>query len=144
MLSYNFAEILLRTAEVQYTHALCDLSTLDEYRLEGNWFFLRRGDVYGAIYADNGLRITEKGPLKDKELISPGINNTWLVKVCNKKEAGEFGPFTNALRDAVEVDGARCLFRDPVYGSLEFKLMRKMELEEDELRQIFLERIGGR
>lgn len=54
------AEFHLLDQEVQYTHAFCPLEQFSEWRLEGRWLFLKKDNICAAVYADNGIWITDK------------------------------------------------------------------------------------
>lgn len=120
---YNFSEELLQSAEVKFTHAFCDLHVCDEVELQEHWAFVRRGDTFAALYAKNGLTVSQRAPLQNKELISPGINSTWLVKVAAVPEIDSFRHFVDwmAANTPTEQDG-KLFFRDFAYGNMEFKL----------------------
>lgn len=74
-------EFHLQDQEVSYTHAFCPLEQFSEVSLEGSWLYLKKDNVYVAVYAHNGIQITTEGPLKNYELISPGKDNVWKVIV---------------------------------------------------------------
>lgn len=76
MLTYN-----LLNQEVEYTHAFCPLNQFEQILHKGQWLFLCKAGVKLAIYAQNGLEITENGPLRHYELISRGKHNVWHVMI---------------------------------------------------------------
>lgn len=124
VMSYRFEEELLKRAEMNYTHAFCDLSVCEETVLLDKWVFIRREDTFAALYSSNGITVNRKGVLKEKELISPGINTTWLVKTAAQPEIGSFEEFMQWMIDNPPVvkDG-RLLYRDFEYGQMEFALL---------------------
>lgn len=131
VMSYQFCEELLSCAETDFTHAICDLSGCDETSVEGQWAFLRRCDAYLAVYAENGLAVNQKPPLKEKELISPGVNNNWLVKVSSRSEAGEFRDFISwHLKHTPVKENGKLVYLDRNFGRMEFELMREATLEQ--------------
>lgn len=91
----NFVKVTfhLREQAVKYTHAFCPLAQFDYYCLKGKWMFLKKENVYVAIYADNGIEITKEGALKNYELVSQGKNNFWQVLVDNDSMYGTFENF---------------------------------------------------
>lgn len=124
VMSYHFGEELLQKAEVDFTHAFCDMSICDQVLVEGNWAFIRREDTFAALYSSNGLRINQKAPLKEKELISPGINTTWLVKVCAVPEVEGFDAFTQwLLNHQPKEKDKKLYFHDFEYGPMKFTLL---------------------
>ena len=125
VVSYNFIETLLNRAEVGFTHAFCDISKCDEFVLDGNWAFARRGDAYVAVYSSNSLSVNKKPPLKDKELLSPGINGTWFIKVSAQGEIDSFCAFVDYMKHyPPTVCQDKLYFKDYGFGELEFDLMQ--------------------
>ena len=53
-------------------------------------YFLKKDNIYTGIYAENGYELTKSGPFKDKEIISKGSDNFWLIKLSTKEEIGCF------------------------------------------------------
>ncbi len=131
VVSYDFSEKLLRVVEADFTKAFCDLSLCDETDIRKNWAFVRKGEAYLAIYAQNGLQISRKPPLQEKELISPGLQNNWLVKVSNKTEAGSFERFIAwHLEHTPAVENGMLVFWDRTFGRMEFVLMKETSGDE--------------
>ena len=63
-------------------------------------------NVFVGIYADNGYRITDEGPLKKSEIISEGIENFWLIKLSTREETGDFESFIEKMCDSgLKVEG---------------------------------------
>ncbi|HKL58956.1 MAG TPA: hypothetical protein VJ863_03575 [Sphaerochaeta sp.] len=83
----------LLDGEVDYTHAFVPLYTFDEVSFTPTVAFLRKGEVYLSIYAQNGLEVTKSGVLAGYELISPGKQNVWRLLVQTKKIARSFAQF---------------------------------------------------
>lgn len=104
----------------------CDMSVCDETEVGEHWAFLRRGDAYLAVYAQNGLSVNRKPPLTEKELLSPGINTNWLVKAASRSEAGDFKSFIawHMAHTPVKEKG-KLVFRDMTYGQMEFETMKE-------------------
>lgn len=91
----NFAKVTyhLLDQEVKYTHAFCPLSQFEKYVLKEQWIFLQKENVYVAMYAENGISITQEGALKSYELTSPGKDNVWKVLVDTENTYGSFEDF---------------------------------------------------
>ncbi len=88
----------LLEGELAYTHAFVPLSRFDEVIISGCFAFLRKGPVYVSIYAEQGLAVTDGGPLRGYELISEGMVNLWRLCVSEKSEAGSFVQFIQQQR----------------------------------------------
>jgi hypothetical protein len=65
--------------EVGFTHAFVSFPHFDAWMRHDSCLFFRKGDVWAGLYAQNGLVITEKGPLKGSEVVSPGRKNIWCL-----------------------------------------------------------------
>lgn len=90
------AEFHLLDQEVPYTHAFCPLEQFDRYYQDGNRIFLKKGNIFVAVYAENGLKITAEGPLRNYELVSPGKDNIWKIRV---EEEAAYGSFENFIKN---------------------------------------------
>lgn len=124
VMSYRFDDETVKSAEVNFTHVFCDLSVCDETVLKENWLFVRRDDAFAAIYSENGLAPSRQASLKEKELISPGINTTWFVKVAARPEIDDFETFVRWMAENTpERKNGKFVFRDFEYGMMEFDLM---------------------
>lgn len=83
----------LGEAEIGFTHAWVPIDRFDEFVDSARAWYLRKGDVYIKIAADNGLSLTESGPFARHELVSYGRQNRWQLVVGTKEEAGSFARF---------------------------------------------------
>lgn len=92
--------------EVDFTHAFCPLNRFQEVRLEADRIFLRKDEVYLCIYARGGIQVTERGPLKNCELISCGRQNVWTITADDSENYGSFEEFINKEHgyEAVRLD----------------------------------------
>ncbi len=122
VISYRFPD----SAEVNYTHLICFRSFFDIQVLRECDLFLRRGAVNVFIHADNGLRIPDVKSLSHYELRSPGLDNTWYVRIDDTMDFETFMKNMERISfmkkdDSIEVD-------DPVYGRVEYTLLRRPEL----------------
>lgn len=59
--------------------------------------FFEKDNICAAVYADNGIWITDKGPLKNYELVSPGKDNVWKILVEEESVYGSFEKFIHKL-----------------------------------------------
>jgi len=85
------------TAWLDFTHAYFPCYAFDEYVLEQGWAFARKGDAYLALYAANGMNLTEMGADAFRELRSPGTQNVWLCQMGRKESDGDFATFRAAI-----------------------------------------------
>lgn len=106
--------------DADYTHAYFPIQQFDEVKQINNWYFARKGTAFLGIYANNGLKLQNQGFNKDKELISEGINNLWLLRMSNNEEFNCFEEFVEQLLKAnlrvsekLEID-----LEEPIYGSV--------------------------
>lgn len=102
--------------EIDYTHAYFPVTEFDEIYAKGNWFYGKSGDAYVGIYADGGLELRMNGPNKERELISKGRENLWLLRVGNQVEYRDFDDFIRKNEYQVQKEGDRYGFRDRNYG----------------------------
>lgn len=124
VVSYGFIAPLLQRAEVDFTHAFCDMDKCDEVELNGCWAFVRRGEAFLALYSTNGLTLNQKPPLKNKELLSPGINGTWFIKVSSLSEIESFSTFKTYIQQNTPcIISDKLTYTDYEYGALEYPLM---------------------
>ncbi|MBR2281278.1 MAG: hypothetical protein IJ863_01500, partial [Spirochaetales bacterium] len=118
VISYRFPD----TAEVNFTHLICFRDRFDRQILEGGDLFLRRGRVNVYIHADNGLQVPETLSLSKYELRSPGLANTWYVRI---DDTMDFDSFVERMRDCTpEQQDDKLLIQDPVYGTVEYTLLK--------------------
>jgi hypothetical protein len=80
-----------------FTHAYFPTFAFDEYRLEGDWAFARKGDGYLAISASTGLTLVSQGDDANCELRSTGQKTAWLVQMGRRAQDGEFDEFCQAV-----------------------------------------------
>lgn len=106
--------------DADYTHAYFPKNEFDEVEEANNWIFARKGDAYIGIYANNEIRIQHQGVNKDRELISDGYDNLWLLRMGNIEEFKTFENFVRSLL-ASEIKVSENLelsFDEPVYGNI--------------------------
>lgn len=119
LMTYNLKEDSI----VKYIHAYMPLWRLDEYRECENWFFVRQGDAYLAMYFSNGFEITSSGANKDKELVSRGLEHGIVLKCSSKAEHETFEDFiTLCMNSSVHFDKpGKINFKDYEYGLMELE-----------------------
>ncbi|MCF0262365.1 MAG: hypothetical protein HUK23_05605 [Sphaerochaetaceae bacterium] len=123
VISYRFPD----TAEVKFTHLICFKDSFDKQILGEKDLFLRRGKVNVYIHADNGLVVPEVKSLSRYELRSPGLNNTWYVRI---DDTMDFEDFVQKMRSCtLKQQDDKLVIQDPVYGKVEYALA-KLVLEK--------------
>jgi hypothetical protein len=86
---------------IDYTHAYVPLSEFHSYRKSRYAVALEKDDGYIGVRALNGLYMQEEGPCRNREFISPGRDNVWVLKV------GTYGEYRNVdelLRDMEQME----------------------------------------
>ena len=80
-----------------FTHAYFPAVTFDEYQLEGNWAFARKGKAYLALTAACGLEFITHGQTAFRELRSFGAQNIWLCHMGQELLDGSFEDFQQKI-----------------------------------------------
>ncbi len=108
--------------DAHFTHAYFPLYAFDAYRQANGWWFVKKNDAYGAIYAQNGLELVTEGQSQYRELISKGLKNYWIIKLGCKKEFGDFETFVKRVSQSELKTGenGEVNFVDPQYGLVSF------------------------
>lgn len=86
VITYRFNAEFLDYVEADYTHLIFQLDAFDEVVRTEKHLFARRGPVFVCIWAANGLLGSRIPSLKDRELISEGLSNTWYVRLALSRE----------------------------------------------------------
>jgi hypothetical protein len=86
-----------------FTHAYLPVNAFDEYVMQDDWVFARRGDGYLALTAAQGIELITHGPSAYRELRSYGRENAWLCLMGRAAIDGSFGAFQKAVL-ALDVD----------------------------------------
>lgn len=115
---------------VDYTHAYFPVASFDQYVQYGNWCFTRKGGGFAAIYANNGISLQARGLNKDRELVSPGYQNIWILRIADKNEFESFDAFVESMLEASLVIGGQQEIRlaDKVYGNVEMSWESPMKV----------------
>lgn len=106
--------------EIGYTHAYVPIDEFDEIVQKKEWLFIRKGKGFAGIYAKQKFQFETIGPTKDRELISEGYKNVWVLRCGNEDEFISFSNFIDSIiksdlsiSESLEVD-----FLDPIYGKI--------------------------
>lgn len=110
------------TNRFDFTHAWLPRDRFDEVVEEQGWVFARHGDGYLALFSQMPAHWqTEPGDDQDRELIAPGLVNTWICELGRRETDGGFSDFIARIRGAsVSFDNGRVAYRSPSQGILEF------------------------
>jgi hypothetical protein len=76
-----------------FSHAYFPLYAFDEYHLQDNWAFARRGEAYLALTASTPLQLMTGGLAARRELRAPGPKTIWLCQMGRAAQDGAFEEF---------------------------------------------------
>ncbi|PQP80773.1 hypothetical protein C0Q44_26470 [Paenibacillus sp. PCH8] len=119
-----------------WTHAYFPTHSFTEWVKYENWHFARLDQGYAAIYAANGTRMENNGVTRERELISPGLRNAWIIRAGNEQQFGSFDAFINQVRSASPQFDSQALtltLTDPVYGPIQWGLNKPFHIQEEEI-----------
>lgn len=103
--------------EIAYTHAYFPIAVFDEVELTDHWCFGRIADSYIALYAQNGLELQTEGSNKNRELISFGRENTWIIRNSHVQQFADFTQFKETMKNVkCERQQQEFQFHDPIHG----------------------------
>lgn len=77
ILHYNIEDANL----IDYTHAYAPLMEFDDYIIGKDYAAFSKNGGFIGLKALNGVSLTKTGPFKDRELVSLGRENVWVIKV---------------------------------------------------------------
>ncbi|GAB2717648.1 hypothetical protein ACFQWB_09995 [Paenibacillus thermoaerophilus] len=105
--------------DADYTHAYFPTHAFTRVEQRGSWFFGEREGAYAAVYAANGLELTQTGVNRGRELKSKGRRNIWLVRASDRQEYDTFEQFIDSVLNMpvdVSTDDLRVRLTDGTYG----------------------------
>jgi hypothetical protein len=116
---------------VDYTHAYLPVHQFDKYVQYKGWCFVAKDDSFAAIHAKNGLSLQSQGTNKDRELISGGYQNIWVLRVSNKDEFESFNVFVDEILNMpMNIDQQqRIVIQDPIYGAIKMSWEEPLTVE---------------
>lgn len=109
--------------DADYTHAYFPTYAFDRVELRGSWCFAEKGEAYAAVYAAGGLKLTETGINRGRELVSKGRRNIWLVTAGDRREFGSFEQFVvhmSKMPCEASIDTLQVRLADARYGEVRF------------------------
>lgn len=98
----NMSIVVFRIPEahrIDYTHAYVPLCEFQQYLGDNRALVVEKDGGYIGLTAANGLSLTENGPVKYREFVSPGRENVWILKVARKEEYQNMEEFLQELND---------------------------------------------
>ncbi|MGE5221905.1 MAG: hypothetical protein ACM3PY_05685 [Omnitrophica WOR_2 bacterium] len=81
-----------------FTHAYFPAAAFDEYKVQANWAFARKGSGYLALAAAQGLELATGGQTAYRELRSKGGENTWICHMGQALLDGGFAEFQDKIQ----------------------------------------------
>ncbi|MBQ7915316.1 MAG: hypothetical protein IJ315_00835, partial [Firmicutes bacterium] len=115
---------------VWMTHCHFDTYKFDEVRHVDHWTFGRVGDSYVGIWSAHVHELAKTGLYADRELISNGTENAWILECGSAREDGDFEQFVEKLLAAeITVGDHKVTFASPKNGAMEFCSAFKVEGE---------------
>ncbi|MBO8437161.1 MAG: hypothetical protein IAA97_09320 [Spirochaetes bacterium] len=108
---------------VDFTHAYFPLFAFKRTLMKEGWAFAENehGGMI-AITAAGGITMTEKGPNKERELVSPGKKNIWIIRCSDIWKEKSFESFVSRIISsafAYNPDDLSYRFDDAEYGTIE-------------------------
>lgn len=106
--------------DADFTHAFVPVDEFDEWVMQDGWLAVRKGEAYCAIWANNGMVMTEHGPNQRREWISEGTENVWVVRASNLEQSGSFTHFVAEL-DSMQItvtNASQVTIKTEAYGTL--------------------------
>lgn len=126
-----------QTHDADYTHAYFPTYALSRVEQHGNWFFGEKNDAYAAVYALNGLELTQDGPNRGRELKSYGRRNIWILRASDKKESGSFSQFVEKMLEMdmeTSLEVLEVSVTDPAYGKMSFSWKAPLTVNGETVR----------
>ncbi|MEI2400970.1 hypothetical protein V8V88_37580, partial [Paenibacillus phytohabitans] len=84
--------------EVEYTHAYFPITAFEEVEISDKWCFGKIEDSFVGIYAQNGIELQDQGQNQNRELISHGRSNTWIIRISSVKQFTSFAEFVGMMK----------------------------------------------
>ncbi len=76
-----------------FGHAYFPTAAFDEWHIDGQWAFARKGEGFIGLWSDGELTLTERGLHAAQELRSARGGSVWLCTVGSTTEDGNFSEF---------------------------------------------------
>ena len=109
------------TIGLGFTHAYFPSAAFDDYRIQGQWAFARRGEAYVALWSDGELRLVDHGRHAGQELRSQTGGRAWICSVGSATEDGNWTSFCARMeRHTPSFDALTVCCRTPGGDRLRF------------------------
>ena len=93
-----------------FTHAYFPTYEFDEYSLQQNTAFARKGNGYLALTSSTGLELIDRGPKAFRELRSCGTETVWICQMGQSSTDGSFSDFQKkVMEQELKVSGLEVL-----------------------------------
>lgn len=121
--------------DVDFTHAYTPLFAFDFSKIVDKWIFLQKGNSYIGLFAQNGIQLVGEGMNKNREVISPGRNNLWIVRMGSSEEFGSFDTFQRMLIEGkMEIsDKQEIYWIDPHIGTCSFSWDEDLKVNDTKM-----------
>ena len=90
-----------------FTHAHFPQQEFDEFSINDNWAFARKGKGYLALFAANGLQEATSGLGAFRSLRSLGQENVWVCCLGRQAWDSEFASFRTRVQESIQVASGR-------------------------------------
>ena len=90
-------EFRLDDNRIGYTHAYVPLSEFDRHLITPTAVVVQKNKGLIGILAQNGIKLTKQGPCANKEFVSEGRENKWVVKLGNLDKYASMEDFLKSM-----------------------------------------------
>ncbi|SCY79196.1 hypothetical protein SAMN05720606_109149 [Paenibacillus polysaccharolyticus] len=119
-----------------WTHAYFPTSFFTTWEKHEHWYFGCLNKGYVALYAANGTRMEKNGVTRERELVSPGLRNAWIIRAGNESQFGSFSQFIDQVRSSSPRFDSTSLtlsLTDPIYGSVQWGMNKPLFVQGEEI-----------
>ncbi|MCA0991348.1 hypothetical protein [Pseudalkalibacillus hwajinpoensis] len=128
-------EYLLKEPFIPFIHAYVPFWKLDEIEEEGNWFFMRRGTSYVAIYFDQGFQRIKEQAIAYREVRAYGNQHHVIVKCSSAKEVGSFQLFKRQMLEShVRIGATEWSYKDIQHGEMTMALDNELYVNNERVK----------
>jgi hypothetical protein len=120
-----------------FTHLYFPTMEFLACRANDHWIFGNIEEHYFCgIYAAGGMEVQSHGPHMDREFISQGRRNIWLIRVVSQEEFPTFNTFVDVLTGSplkISPDLLSFCFQDPLYQEIQGGFHSSIRVEGTEV-----------
>lgn len=109
--------------DADFVHVFLPVDVFDEWRQEGAWVLVRKGEAYAALWCSNGFAMVEHGANRRREWRAWGREQIWMLRASNRTIIGSFERFAELVTGSFKIETGPDLavkVQDPQYGSITF------------------------